>query len=129
MGRDERSIGDLFSELTRELTTLVRQEINLAKTEMSDKAGRAGKNVGFIAAGGLVAYIGLQAIVAAIILILIAAGLNAWVSALLVGLVIAGIGGFLAWRGYNKLKTVDPVPRQTVDSLQEDKQWAKGQMG
>ena len=51
-GRDDRSLGELFSELAQKTTTLVRHEVNLAKVEMSEKASRAGKHVGFLAAGG-----------------------------------------------------------------------------
>ena len=53
--RDDRSIGELIAELSRETTTLVRQELQLAKVEMSQKASRAGKNVGFLVVGGVVA--------------------------------------------------------------------------
>ena len=69
-GRDDRSLGELFSELAQETTTLVRHEVNLAKTEMSEKASRAGKHVGFLAAGGAVAYAGLLAVLAAVIILL-----------------------------------------------------------
>ena len=64
---DERSLGDLFGELARELTALIRQEAALAKTEMGAKAAQIGKDVGFIAAGGAVAYAGLLGILAAVI--------------------------------------------------------------
>jgi hypothetical protein len=63
--REDRSIGELFSELSQKTTTLVRQEIELAKAEMSQKASRVGKNVGFLVIGGIVAYTGLLAVVAA----------------------------------------------------------------
>jgi len=66
--KQERSLGELLGDLTREITTLVRQEMALAKAEMSQKAAKVGKDVGFIAAGGLVAYAGLLALVAALIL-------------------------------------------------------------
>src|SRR5215217_1284810 len=61
--REERSIGELFAELLQKTTTLVRQEIELAKVEMSQKASRVGKNVGFLVIGGVVAYTGLLAVV------------------------------------------------------------------
>jgi len=117
VGQDDRSLGDLFGELTRELGSLVRQEINLAKTEMSGKAAKAGKNIGFVAAGGFLAYAGLLALISALILGLIEAGLPGWASALIVGLLVVGAGGFMAMKGLNGLKEVDPVPRQTVETL------------
>jgi hypothetical protein len=124
--RDDRSLGELFADLTRELTTLVRQEAALAKTEMSQKAASVGKDVGFIAAGGAIAYAGLLAICASLILILGQVGLTWWASALLVGIVVGGIGGFLAWKGVQALKRVDLVPRQTLEALTEERPWRNG---
>ncbi len=124
--RDDRSIGELFAELTKETTTLVRQEVQLAKTEMSQKASEAGKDVGFLGAGGALAYAGLLAIIAGIILAL-GEFIPLWASALLVGLVVAATGYFLMRRGLNALKQVKPVPEQTIQTLKEDKEWAKDQ--
>lgn len=125
--RDERSLGELLGDLTREITTLVRQEAALAKAEMGQKASRVGRHLGALAAGGAVAYAGLLAIIAAIILMLMEAGLPGWASALLVGIVVAGLGGFLVWRGLDALKREDLTPRQTLETLKEDAQWAKEQ--
>src|SRR5690348_6596943 len=96
---DDRSLGDLFAELSRETTTLVRQEITLATTEMTQKATRASKDVGFLVVGGAVVYAGALAIVAAIVLILGQAGVPWWLSALIVGVVVAGAGYILIRRG------------------------------
>jgi len=125
-GRDERSLGELFSELAQETSTLVRQEVNLAKVEMSEKASRAGKHVGFLAAGGAVAYAGLLAILAGVI-VLLGQVIPMWLSALLVGLVVAGVGYFLVRKGLDALKREDLAPRQTIETLKEDGQWAKDQ--
>ena len=125
-GRDDRSLGELFSELAQETTTLVRHEVNLAKTEMTEKASRAGKDVGFLAAGGAVAYAGLLAIIAGVIFLLNAV-MPLWVAALLVGLVVAVVGYFLVRRGLDALKREDFAPRQTMETLKEDQQWAKDQ--
>ena len=123
-GRDDRSLGELFSELSQETTTLIRQEVNLAKTEMSQKASRVGKDVGFMAAGGAVAYAGLLAIISGVIALL-ALVIPLWLSALLVGLVVAAIGYFLVRRGLDALKQEDLAPRETIETLKEDKEWAK----
>ncbi len=125
--KDERSLGELFSELARETSTLVSQEITLAKTEMTQKASRVGKNVGFLAAGGAVAYAGLLAILAGVI-VLLGQVIPMWLSALLVGLVVAGVGYFLVRKGLDALKREDFAPRQTIETLKEDQQWAKDQM-
>jgi xanthine/uracil permease len=123
---DNRSLGELFSELANETTMLVRQEIQLAKTEMTQKATQAGKDAGMIGAGGALAYAGLLALIAALII-----GLGEliplWLSALIVGLVVVGVGYMLIQRGLTALKQIDPKPQQTIQSLQEDKEWVKEQ--
>src|ERR671913_1294210 len=116
--REERSIGELFAELSQKTTTLVRQEIQLAKVEMSQKASRVGKNVGFLVVGGVVAYTGVLALVAAGI-ILLGQLIPYWLSAGIVGLVIALIGLFLVVKGANTLRQEDPVPQETVETLKE----------
>ncbi len=125
-GRDDRSIGELFSELSQETATLVRQEVQLAKTEMTQKASRVGKDVGFLAAGGAVAYAGLLAIIAGVIFLL-ALVIPLWLSALLVGIAVAAAGYFLVRKGLDALKQEDLAPRETIETLKEDKEWAKDQ--
>jgi hypothetical protein len=124
--REERSLGDLFSELANETGNLVRQEIKLARTEITHKATSAGKDVGMIGAGGALAYAGLLALIAAVII-----GLGElipmWLSALIVGLVVVGIGYMLIQRGLTALKQIDPMPTQTIATLKEDKDWVKEQ--
>jgi hypothetical protein len=128
-GRDsknDRSLGELFSELAQDTSTLVRQEMTLAKTEMSQKASRVGKDVGFLAAGGAVAYAGLLAVLAGVI-VLLGQIIPMWLSALLLGLVVAGVGYFLVRKGLEALKREDLAPRQTIETIKEDQQWAKDQ--
>lgn len=125
--KDDRSLGELFSELAQDTSTLVRKEVQLAKTEMSQKASRVGKDVGFLAVGGAVAYAGLLAVLAGVI-VLLGQVIPMWLSALLVGLVVAGVGYFLVRRGLDALKREDLAPRQTIETLKEDQQWAKDQM-
>jgi len=125
--QEQRSIGDLFSQLANETTTLVRQEVQLAKVELSQKVAQVGKEVGFIGLGGAVAYAGLLAIVASVIL-LIAQFMPAWVSALVVGVIVLGVGYFLTKQHLDALTHLDPTPRATIETLKQDKEWAKGQM-
>lgn len=124
--RDERSLGELFAELSRETSTLVRQEVNLAKTEMTQKAREVGKDAGFMAAGGAVAYAGLLVLLAALVL-LIGIWIPMWISALIVGVVVAGIGAFLVLRGRDRLMHTSMAPQQTVETLKENVTWAKEQ--
>jgi uncharacterized membrane protein YqjE len=124
--REDRSIGELFAELSQKTTTLLRQEIQLAKVEMSQKASRVSKNVGFLLIGGVVAYTGLLALVAAGI-ILLGEVIAYWLSAAIIGVVIAAVGAVLVVKGANTLRQEEPTPRETVETLQEDKEWLKDQ--
>jgi len=125
---DERSLGELFADLARETGTLVSREVALARTEMTEKAAQVGKDVAYLAVGGLVAYAGLLAIIAAVILVLAANGVPLWGSALIVGLVVAAIGYVLVRQSLASLKRQDFAPRQTLETLKEDTQWAKEQI-
>jgi len=126
-GRDDRSLGELFAELARETSTLVRQEVQLARDEVSQQVARVGRNIGALVAGGAVVYAGLLAIIAAVILLLGDLGLSWWLAALLVGVVVAGIGAALVARAITALKQTDLVPHQTVETLREDQEWVKEQ--
>jgi len=126
--REERSLGDLFAELARETSTLIRQEIQLAKAEATESATSAGRAIALLLAGGAVVYAGFLALLAAIILGLWDAGLEAWQAALLVGVVVAAIGIFLVMRARDTLQTTVLVPRKTVATLKEDQEWMKEQV-
>jgi len=124
---EEPSIGELFASLARDTSNLVRQEVELAKTEMTQKVTSLGKDAGMIGAGAALAYAGLLALIAAVIL-----GLGEliplWLSALIVGLVVVGIGYALIQRGRTAISRTDLTPRQTIETLKEDKEWAKDQI-
>jgi hypothetical protein len=126
--RDERSLGDLFSDLSRETTTLVRQEVQLAKAELTQSATEAARGIGMLVAGGAVAYAGLLFLLLAIVFGLIEAGWDAWLSALVVGLVVVAIGAILVLRARESLKPANLAPQKTVETLKEDAAWAKEQM-
>jgi uncharacterized membrane protein len=126
--RQERSIGELFGQLSQDMTLLVRQEIQLARTEMSDKISRLTTNLIAVGAGGFVVYLGGLALVAAVILALRdLANISLAVSALIVGAVLAIIGWVMLQRGLKEMKRVDLAPRRTVETLKDDVQWAKEQ--
>jgi hypothetical protein len=124
---DERSLGELFSELTQEARTLVQQEVALAKSELSQKAAVVGRDVAFLAAGAAIAYAGLLALLAAVILGL-ATVIPAWLAALLVGVIVAGIGYLLVQKGQSDLKRQNLMPQQTIQSIKEDSEWMKEQL-
>lgn len=133
--QQERSIGELFGQLTQDMTLLVRQEIQLARTEMSEKLSRLAANLISVIVGGFVAYVGALALVAALVLALHElAGISRWISALIVGAVFAIAGYVMLQRGLKELKRVDLAPRRTVEnikddvqSIKNDVQWAKEQ--
>ena len=125
---EDRSIGELFGQLTQDMTLLFRQELQLARTEMSDKVSHVTSNLVSVLTGGFVAYIGGLALVAALILGLHElANISPWVSALIVGALFAIAGYVILNRGLKELKRVDLAPRRTVESLKDDVQWAKEQ--
>ena len=126
--REERSIGELFGELTQDMTLLVRQEVQLARVELEQKASRIGSALGTVGTGGFIAYVGALALVAALILLLVeVAGIQAWVSALIVGGILAIAGFVMLQGGLRRLKQTDLTPRRTVETLRDDVQWAKEQ--
>ena len=126
--RDDRSIGELFGDLMQQTGMLVRQEMKLATTELSDKASRVGKDIGALAVGGAVAYAGFLAVLAAIIIGLGQLGLPWWLSALIVGVVVAAIGGMMVQKGLTALKHQNMAPQQTIATLKEDQAWVKEQI-
>ncbi len=126
--KDERSLGELFGDLAHDMGALVRQEVQLATTEVTHNLSRAARDVALIAIGGIVAYAGLLAILAALIIGLTVAGLSRWQAALAVGVVVAAIGALVVQRGIAALKHADLAPRETMETIKEDTQWAKDQM-
>ncbi|HKH44281.1 MAG TPA: phage holin family protein [Thermoanaerobaculia bacterium] len=133
--REERSIGQLLKELRDETTTLLRQEVDLAKTEMSEKASRVGTNLGSLAVGGGVAFLGALALLAAVIYGLtsllnqfMSVGVAIWLAPLIVGLVLAAIGYSLVKKALATLKQESLTPTRTTQTLQENKEWLKARM-
>jgi hypothetical protein len=126
--KHDRSLGGLFGDLVNELTTLIRQEFALARAELTQKATEVGRSVGYVAIGGALAYAGFLAIMAALIVGLGVLGLPWWLARLLVGLVVVAIGYFLIKRGLDALKASSLAPRKTIQSIKEDREWAKDQM-
>ncbi len=125
--KEERSLGDLFSELATETSTLVRQEVALAQTELTQKATSVGKNVGFLVVGGAVGYAALLAILAAAIIGL-AYFVPAWAAALIVGVVVGIVAFVLISSALKALKETSLTPNQTVETLKEDAEWLKNQV-
>ena len=122
-----RPFGELMKELADQTSTLVRQEIDLAKAEMTQKGKQAGIGVGIFGGAGLFGFVAFLALTTCLVAAL-ATGMKIWLAALIVAVVYAVIAGAMALIGRNRVKeATPPVPEQTVDTLKEDVEWAKSQ--
>jgi drug/metabolite transporter (DMT)-like permease len=119
----ERSLGELFAELSRETGVLVRKEVELATTEMTSKARVAGGHVGIVAAGGALAHAGLLVLLAAFVIGLAQLGVTPWLSALIVAVVTMVVGYVLVNKGLSNLRRTSVAPTQTIETLQETAKW------
>jgi hypothetical protein len=121
----DRPIGDLVKQLAGQTSTLVRQEIDLAKAEMSQKASVAGKGAGLIGGAAAVGLLAAGALTACLILAL-GQVIPDWLAALIAALVLAAVAGVLALQGRNRIRAATPpMPEQTVETVKEDVAWAK----
>lgn len=125
--KEERPLGELFSELVQETQTLIREEVALAQAEVSRKVSFLSRDAAVLAVAGVVGLVAFEAIIAAAIIAL-SLVLPAWASALIVGVVLGIVGYVLARRGLNDIKRRGVVPRQTIASLREDKEWVQHQL-
>ena len=124
---EDRPLGELFSDLVNETTTLVRNEVALAKVELTQKATKVGTNIGSLVIGGAIGYAALLAVCAAVILLL-ASVMPAWAAALIVGAIVGCVSWLLISKALSELKNMDLKPQETVESLKEDAQWIKEQI-
>jgi len=124
----ERSIGELMKKLSSDLSTLMRQELELARAELTQKGKEAGMGAGFIAGAAVFGLLAMGTFTVLVLLVLNAV-MKDWLAALIVTLVYGVVAYVLVQRGRQKLKDAgSPVPQQTVETLKEDAQWAKTQI-
>jgi len=123
--QDERSLGDLFAELSSESSRLIRQEVNLATKELGQKVSHAGKDIILVAVGVGVAYAGFLALVGTAVIALFILTHHWWLSGLIVGLVVLGAGYLLIQNGLNNLRQEDMKPHRTIESLRQSGEWVK----
>jgi len=124
----ETSIGELIGNISADLSQLFRQEVELAKTEIRQEAGKAGKAAGMLGVAGFAGYLAIVLLSFAAVFGL-ANVMDAGWAALIIAVVWAAIGAVLYANGRKRLKTVDPMPRRTVDTIKEDAQWLKNPTG
>ena len=133
MSSEQSNLVYLLKKLRDDTTTLVRDEISLAKTEISEKVATTSRNVGYLAAGALVAYAALLLILQGLSLMLreqfILRGMSeanaALLGFLIIGVVVGLIGAVLIVKALNTLKTESLTPTKTAETLKEDKEWVQ----
>ena len=122
--REERSVAGLFSELTREMSSLVRHEVALAKAEMSEKAHQATTGVTSLAVGGMVTFASILVLLFSAVYAL-AQVVEMWLAALIVGLIVLVVGVVMLQKGRSNLKAKNLVPQRTMGTMREDKAFVK----
>jgi uncharacterized membrane protein YqjE len=123
----EQSTGDLVRQLSEQTSHLVRQEIELAKAELTEKGKQAGIGAGMFGGASLLTVLALIALTAAAIAGLSQA-MDVWAAALIVGAVYLAAAGVLALLGRNRIQEGMPAkPEQTIETVKEDMEWAKSQ--
>jgi hypothetical protein len=133
--KPDQSLGALIRDLTREVSLLFHQEVELAKTELSEKTALVGRSVGAIALGGAIALLGGLALLAAVVTALgallgtfLPTGVAVWLSPLLVGAALAFYGYTHIQTALATLRHEGVVPKQTTESLRENTQWLKAKI-
>lgn len=121
----DRGTGELVKQLSNQVSTLARQEVELAKAETTEKGKKAGVGAGMFGGAGVAGLLTLGSLTAFLIVVL-ALAIPAWASALLITVMWAAVAGVLALQGRNKLREMGkPVPEKTVETVKEDVQWLK----
>jgi hypothetical protein len=126
VGRDDdRSVAELLKDLSEQTSTLVREEMELARAELTEKGKRAGIGAGMFGGAGLFGFFAFGVLTACFVLAL-AEAVDAWLAALIVAAVYGTIAGVLALVGRKQVdKATPPVPEQAKDSVREDVEWTK----
>lgn len=123
----DATLGEMLAGLSRDIKTLFQQELQLARVELTQKAMTMRTGAILIAVGGMLAYGGFLAVIAAIVFGFVAAGVPYWLAALIAGVALAGIGLGCIYSGTAGFRRTTLTPRHTVDSLKEDAKWLKSQ--
>jgi len=124
----ETSIGELIGNISNDLSQLFRQEVELAKAEVKQEAAKAGKAAGMLGAAGFAGYLTVVLLSFALVFALSNVMDAGW-AALIVAAIWGIVGAVLYATGRKRLKTVDPMPRRTVETIKEDAQWLKNPTG
>lgn len=121
----DRSLSAIVGDATREMTTLIRKEVELAKLELSREAGKAASAGGLFGGAGLLAVVALLFISAALGLGLWELGMYPWAAALTVAVLYLVVAGIMTVVGRGKLRALKPAPERTIRTIREDVAWAR----
>lgn len=124
----EPTLGELFTSLTEDFSTLVRSEIKLAKAETMESVSTATRGAGMMAAGGFVAYAGLLIVLMGIAVLVGQAIGSYWLGALLIGVLTLGVGAVIFFSGRSAIKEVNLTPDKTIESIKDDARMVKEQL-
>ncbi len=125
---DSRGIGDLIGDLGRQVSTLVRKELDLARVEVTSSVVRLSRGAAMAGGGGAILYAGFLVLLGAIVLGLIEAGVDAWLAALIVAGVVLVIGAVVTSIGTKRLQSTDLAPTQTAETVRENVEFVKEQI-
>ena len=126
--RHEPTLGEMLADLSRDVRTLIQQELQLARLELTQKAVTMRRSLILMVAGGLLAYGGFLAAIAALVFGIVALGMSYWLAALIAGVVVGMLGYLLIYAGSASLRHASLTPQHTVDTMKEDAQWLKSQV-
>ncbi len=121
---EERPVGELVSDVTRTLSTLMRQELELAKAELRQEAVKAGKGAGFLGGAGFAGWM-LALFFSLAIMFALNEIMDLFFAAFIVAVLWAIVAAVLFVKGRAEMRSVNPVPEKTVETLKEDAEWAK----
>jgi uncharacterized membrane protein YqjE len=124
---EDASFGELVGRLSSDLSDLLRSEMELARIEVKEEVVKAGRAAGMLGSGGLLAYLALTMLAMAAAWGLAEVVEPGW-AFLIVGVIVAAAAAVLMVAGRNRLREVDPVPQETVETLKEDARWARAQV-
>jgi hypothetical protein len=117
-------VAGLLASLGTSFARLLRQEVALARSELSEKLGQMAAGVGLVTAAGILGFSGLLYLLGSATIAL-SKVVDAWIAALAIGVVVMIVGGFLGWLGTSRLKSGNLAPLRTARSIQDDAAWAK----
>ena len=124
---DNRSLGELMAELSRETGTLVRKEFELATTELTSRVRELASHAAIAAVGAALLHAGVLVVLAALVIGLTQLGTQPWLAAVIVAL-LAMVGGYVMLNsGLSRIKHTSLTPRQTIETLRENAKWTTGQ--